>query len=130
MPPYDPRPDKLEQFFLNDWRCNRQVGLGKIYVQSADIAGIDYRLLASISVIEQSCGSVGKGNNLWGWGSGKQQFNSIPEGISFISQKLGQGVLYKNKNTMQKLQTYNSANPRYYGEVAKWMWIIEAEKDI
>jgi len=130
VPPYDPRPDELERWFLKDFRCSRQVGFGKVYVQSADIAGIDYRLLPAISMQEQSCGSAKNGTNLWGWNSGKTQWGSIEEGISYVSQKLGQGALYKNKDTIGKLKTYNSVNKMYPYEVTKIMWGMSAEKDI
>lgn len=57
-------------------------------VKAADTYGIDYRLVASISIIESSGGLHNfKPYNAWGWG--KSGFSNWKEGIWAVSKGLG-----------------------------------------
>jgi hypothetical protein len=57
------------------------------FVKAADYYGIDYRLVAAISIIESSGGKhTFRPYNAWGWG--KSGFNSWKDGIWSVSKGL------------------------------------------
>lgn len=71
------------------------------FVQAADTFGIDYRLAASISIIESSGGiHTFRTYNAWGWG--KKNFSSWEEGIWEVSEGLGK-YYSKGLNTPAKI---------------------------
>lgn len=71
------------------------------FVKAADTYGIDYRLAASISIIESSGGiHTFRTYNAWGWG--KMNFSSWEEGIWTVSEGLGK-YYAKGLNTPQKI---------------------------
>jgi hypothetical protein len=58
------------------------------FVKAADHYGIDYRLVAAISIIESSGGKHNfRPHNAWGWG--KSGFDSWEDGIWAVSKGLG-----------------------------------------
>ena len=95
------------------------------YIQSADNYEIDWRLLPAITLIESSgCRFYPRiTNNCWGYGSsdGLKHWDSIPEGIDFVNQQLANNRFYKDKDLYHKITTYNSVNPKYYGEIKNLM---------
>lgn len=96
-------------------------GYGQKFVAEADKNGLDWRLLAAISVKESSGGKQypRKTNNPFGWDSARMSFSSINHAIEFVSEKLGHGRYYRGKTTVQKLKTYNppSISPHYSDSV-------------
>ena len=75
------------------------------FVKAADKYGIDYRIVASISVIESSAGlHCFKPYNAWGWGN--MTFDSWTDGIWTVSKGLGK--YYSNG-----LNTPQLIAPRY-----------------
>jgi hypothetical protein len=98
------------------------------YLTYASRYQIDYRLLPAISAIESQAGRHACGNNWWGWQSCKgNNFSSVPEGIEFVSQKLGTGNHYRGKSTINKLRAYNH-NPSYAPEVERLIKEISDEQ--
>ncbi|OGC42218.1 hypothetical protein A3K02_01545 [candidate division WS6 bacterium RIFOXYD1_FULL_33_8] len=60
----------------------------EVFVDAANTYGIDYRLVAAISIIESSGGlHTFRTYNAWGWG--KMNFDSWEEGIWTVSKGLG-----------------------------------------
>lgn len=120
---YDLRPDKIDFYFgTKKMPLN---GYGIWFVNCADHYGIDYNLLAAISVIESQGGKryPRPTNNPFGWDSAKSGFVDINTAICFISEKLGTGKYYAGKSNKGKLQAYNppSINPNYADNVLKIM---------
>ena len=78
------------------------------YIESADRSHIDYRLLAVIALAESSGCKHYLFNNCWGYGSSRRlmHFASIPEGIRFVSQQLGEASYYAGKPVLVKAQNY------------------------
>ena len=71
------------------------------FVNAADTYGIDYRIVASISIIESSGGiHTFRTYNAWGWG--KKNFSSWEEGIWGVSEGLGK-YYAKGLNTPAKI---------------------------
>lgn len=109
----DTRAQKIDDYFKK--RNMPLAGYGKKFVEEADKNNIDWRLMAALSVREQSggkrlpynCPGKTKNYNAWGWGSGSICFKSFDEGIEVVSLKLGTHRYYKGKSTYGKLITYN-----------------------
>jgi hypothetical protein len=76
---------------INKYLSTRGAPLAKYaeeFVKAADHYGIDYRLVAAISIIESSGGKhTFRPYNAWGWG--KSGFNSWKDGIWTVSKGLG-----------------------------------------
>ncbi|MDX9738968.1 MAG: hypothetical protein RBT33_01205 [Candidatus Dojkabacteria bacterium] len=73
-------------------------------VDAANQYGIDYRLLAAISIVESSGGiHTFRTHNAWGWG--KKNFSSWQEGILAVSKGLG-NYYSRGLNTPQKISVY------------------------
>ncbi len=113
-------------------------GMGEKMVIEAEKNGLDWRLVAAISVRETTGGKFDctkNDKNPFGWGSCKISFNSYEEAIETVARNLGgnnpkTARHYANKNTKQILQTYNppSIVLRYADQVIKIMDTIgEAE---
>ena len=83
------------------------------FVQEADRQGLDWRLVASISMIESTGGKRYKNRNILGWGSASARFRSEQRGIQYVSARLGRSPLYRGKSLMQVLRTYNSERRNY-----------------
>lgn len=76
----------------------------KEIVEASDRYGIDYRLVAAISIIESSGGKhTFRTYNAWGWG--KMNFSSWEEGIEQVSFGLGR-YYSRGLNTPQKIAPY------------------------
>jgi len=71
------------------------------FVEAANTYGIDYRLVASISIIESSGGiHCFKTHNAWGWGN--SGFDSWEDGIWSVSKGLGK-YYAGGRNTPEKI---------------------------
>jgi hypothetical protein len=122
--PYDLRIEKLKTFFASYGCPTPQHALD--YVRAADLFQIDYRVLPAISLLESTCGVNARWNNRWGWNKTLGAFDSIPEGIAFITSQLAEGNPYRDKTLEQKLFTYNPERS-YPRKVKQLMSEIEAE---
>lgn len=106
-------------------------GTGLKMVQAAEKNGLDWRLVAAISVRESTGGKFDCNrvdNNPFGWGSCKIGFNSLDSAIETVARNLGgnnpkTAQHYDNKTTKQILRAYNppSIVPRYAEQVMKIM---------
>jgi len=68
------------------------------FVEAADKYGIDYRLVAAISIIESSGGLHNfKPYNAWGWG--KYGFENWKDGIWSVTEGLATGYISKGLDT-------------------------------
>lgn len=77
------------------------------FLRAADRYDLDWRLLPSLSIIESGGGKEARKNNIFGWDSCKRGFNSVPEGIHVVAERLSQSNLYRGKDLDSKLRTYN-----------------------
>ncbi len=102
-PPRDLRAARLETFF-RAYRCPQPYHIAN-YLRAADAYALDYRLLPAISVRESTCGSHAMRNNYWGWGS--RRFDSLENGIDYVSWRLSSSPTYRDRPLRQKLQRYN-----------------------
>jgi len=74
------------------------------FVEAAQKYGIDYRLVAAISIIESSGGLHNfKPYNAWGWGS--YSFKNFKEGIYTVSKGLG-GYYSRGLDTPKEISVY------------------------
>lgn len=106
-------------------------GMGIKMVEEAEKNGLDWRLLAAISVRESTGGKnacIKVKNNAFGWGSCKIGFKSTEEAIATVARNLGgnnpkTAYHYDDKTTLQILRAYNppSIVPRYAEQVISIM---------
>ncbi|OGI64808.1 hypothetical protein A3H53_01400 [Candidatus Nomurabacteria bacterium RIFCSPLOWO2_02_FULL_40_10] len=106
-------------------------GMGMKMVLEAEKNGLDWRLLAAITVRESTGGKFAcktVGYNAFGWGSCKIGFSSNEEAIERIALHLGGNhpkteKYYSNKTTIGILHSYNppSIVPRYAEQVISIM---------
>jgi hypothetical protein len=101
----DPRLDRLRKFFA---------GLGcpalpyaPAFLEAADSAALDWRLLPSLSYVESTGGKTAHNNNIFGWDSGKAKFTSPVAAIQAVADRLSHGERYQDKTLDQKLAVYN-----------------------
>jgi hypothetical protein len=92
--------------FLKDKHCPDQE-FTEVFIAEADTHGLDWRLLPSLALIETGGGRTFKGNNLFGWGNGKQTFGSIGDAIHTVASTLAHGSAYRGKDLGGKLAAYN-----------------------
>ena len=92
--------------FLKDKHCPDQE-FTEVFIAEADSHGLDWRLLPSLALIETGGGRTFKGNNLFGWGNGKQTFGSIGDAIHTVASTLAHGSAYRGKDLGGKLAAYN-----------------------
>lgn len=113
-------------------------GMGIKMVEEAEKNGLDWRLIAAISVRESTGGKFActkVKNNAFGWGSCKIGFKSNEDAIATVAKNLGgnnpnTSHHYEDKNTTQILRTYNppSIVPRYAEQVISIMDAIGKEE--
>ena len=92
--------------FLRDNHCPDQE-FTEVFIAEADAHNLDWRLLPSLALIETGGGRTFKGNNLFGWGNGKQTFSSIGDAIHTVASTLAHGSAYRGKDLGGKLAAYN-----------------------
>ncbi len=126
----DKRAEKIDAYF--EARNMPLAGYGEIFVENADIYGLDWRILPAIAVIESTGGKYIPKNsfNAWGWKSGAHSFKSFEHGIEYIISRFGKSYLYKGKTTKQVLNTYNppSIRPGYAKDVMAVMNKISTDR--
>lgn len=106
-------------------------GMGKKMVEEAEKNGLDWRLLAAISVRESTGGKfacIKATYNSFGWGSCKIGFKSNEQAIETVAKNLGgnnpnTARHYADKNTREILKAYNppSIVPKYVDQVISIM---------
>jgi hypothetical protein len=102
-------------------------GTGRTMAEEAEKNGLDWRLIAAISVRESTGGKFAckkVTNSFLGWGSCKINFKSKEEAIATVARNLGgnnpkTAHHYDDKTTIQILRAYNppSIVPRYAEQV-------------
>ena len=113
----DPRLETLQRFFQKAG-CPAEA-YSSAFLEAADVYDLDWRLLPSISFVESTGGKVAPNNNLFGWDSGRAQFDSPTAGIHKVGYQLAHSDLYRNKDIDGILATYNP-NADYAAKV-KWV---------
>jgi hypothetical protein len=101
----DPRLESLRRFFQKG-DCPAQA-YSQAFLEAADVYELDWRLLPSISFVESTGGKAAPNNNMFGWDSGRAQFDSPTAGIHKVGYQLAHSDLYRNKNVDGILATYN-----------------------
>jgi hypothetical protein len=121
------RAVKIDAYF--EKRGMPLAGYGSEFVAKADEYGIDWTLLAAISVAESSGGKQMCNFNPFGWGScrsGVGDFSSISEAIDYVSMNLGghnpRTAGAYSGNSEADLWSYNgTVDPLYPGKVMRYM---------
>lgn len=126
-PPPDPRIFHLRSFFAK-YDCPQPYH-EEDYIRAADRYDLDYRLLPAISLRESTCGRYFRLNNHWGWNSSNTGFDSIEEGINFVTAQLATQTPYRDQPIEQKLRYYNP-RPAYTLEVLRFMNRIEPDRKL
>jgi len=106
----DPRSHTLRDFF-HRWDCPAE-RYSNTFIEAADVYALDWRLLPSISFVESAGGKAAPNNNMFGWNSGKTQFETPAAGIHTVGYRLSHSDLYRSKSLDSMLLTYNP-NPDY-----------------
>lgn len=101
----DARLKRLQKFFRRAG-CPAQK-YSAVFLEAADKNDLDWRLLPSISFIESTGGKAAPNNNMFGWDSGKAEFESPDAGIHTVGYRLGHSPLYRDKDVDGILATYN-----------------------
>lgn len=99
------------------------------FIRCADEYKISWRLLPAIALQESSGFKrypVSTNNGL-GWNSANYTFQSIPDSICFVSEKLANGTYYKGITLEGKLHAYNP-NPEYTVEIKSYMYEINSSR--
>ena len=101
----DPRSAVLRAFFEKQ-DCPAQYYIEE-FLDAADQYDLDWRLLPSLAYVESTGGKAARNNNLFGWDSGRAQFDSPTAGIHEVGYRLTHSALYKDKDLDGLLATYN-----------------------
>jgi hypothetical protein len=83
--------------------------LSTVFLEAADLNGLDWRLLPSLSFVETSGGKAAPNNNLFGWDSGRAAFSSAAACIHSVASSLRNSALYRHKDIDGMLKTYNGS---------------------
>jgi hypothetical protein len=103
----DPRAGFLAKFF-SEHKCPA-LKHTLDFLEAADKNNLDWRLLPSIALVESGGGRAYKNNNILGWGSAEQKFSSVRNGIHQVASRLANSKLYRNKDVLGILRTYNAS---------------------
>ena len=122
------RASKIDGYFAE--RSMPLEGHGLKLVLAAEKNDIDWRLLPAIAIRESSGGKNACGNNSFGWGSCKIDFDTIEEAIEVVAWNLGANnpatAKYYRGDMPSKLKNYNGGVvQRYPQQVLKIMERIE-----
>ena len=123
----DTRRLAIQQYF-QDCACPA-ARWAHTFVQEADRQGLDWRLVASISMIESTGGKHYKNRNILGWKSALQRFRSEQAGIAYVSERLHNSSYYSGKSLGQMLRTYNSERRNYVSLVTGVMQQLAAREE-
>ena len=100
------------------------------FIREADRNELDWRLVASIAMVESTGGKHYRNRNILGWGSAQQRFPSEQAGIQYVSSRLHSSPLYTRKSLNQMLLTYNSERRNYVTlvtEVMRQLTVVKSE---
>ena len=124
---------KIDAYFSE--RSMPLAGYGLVFVTEAEKNGLDWRLLAAISVRESTGGKHAckkATHSFMGWGSCKINFSSPEEAIAIVAKNLGgnnpnTAYHYSGKDTEGILKAYNPPTivPKYAYQVMAIMDVIE-----
>ena len=115
----DVRVEKIRKYL--DQRNSPLADYAREFVAAADEYGIDYRIVASISIIESEGGKhTFKPYNAWGWG--KSGFSSWEEGIWTVSK--GISKYYANGATTPKAISYSYCPPSSQSWATKVQYVM------
>jgi hypothetical protein len=107
IPTYTYQPDSTKVRNVREYLEGRNSPLAQyaeVFVEAADHYGIDYRIIAAISIIESSGGKHNfRPHNAWGWG--RMTFSSWEEGIWTVSKGIG-GYYSRGLTTPKLISTY------------------------
>ncbi len=101
----DPRLQKLKAFFSR-FDCPA-LEYAHVFLEASDRQSLDWRLLPGISYVESTAGKAAKGNNIFGWDSGRARFASPTASIHKVAYRLSEAPRYRGKTVDQKLALYN-----------------------
>ncbi|RPI19246.1 MAG: hypothetical protein EHM65_01600 [Acidobacteriales bacterium] len=119
----DPRLWQLRAFFKE--LDSPAYSLAEEFLVAADLHGLDWRLLPSISIVESGGGKAFMNNNILGWDSCRVRFPTLATGIHTVARRLSISNLYKNKSLSEKLEVYNP-HPAYPARVTSLMERLES----
>jgi hypothetical protein len=120
----DPRLESLKRFFHSVHSPLER--LASVFISEADEHELDWRLLPGLSFVESTGGKSPRGNNIFGWNNGNSNFRTISEGIHVVASRLANAPMYRGKDLVAKLRTYNQ-NPKYVACVRTAMKQISAD---
>jgi len=92
-----------------------------VFIDAADLWGIDWRLLPAITGLESSFGKrmIPGSYNAYGWGGGYINFYSWTHSINHVSQKLSENYYARGLDTPAKIgSVYAPPTPTWGGRVA------------
>ncbi len=101
----DPRLERLRSFF-EGYRCPAAEHAEE-FLFASELHGLDWRLLPSIAFVETGAGKTARGNNLFGWDSGRQEFETPVHAIHWVAWRLGNSKLYAGRSARALLRVYN-----------------------
>jgi hypothetical protein len=101
----DPRLERLREFFGQDG-CPA-ASFAHVFLEAADNYELDWRLLPSIAYLESTGGKLARGNNFFGWDSGRTEFSTPAAGIHMVAYRLTHSRLYRDKSLDKILEVYN-----------------------
>ena len=121
----DPRLTALRSFFAKA-DCPA-LPYSTVFLEAADIYGLDWRLLPSLAYVESTGGKFAHNNNLFGWDSGRAHFDTPTQAIHHVGYRLAHSEHYKRKSLDRLLASYNR-NADYAAKVKSVMRRIAAVK--
>jgi len=101
----DTRLQAIRNFF-GKTDCPAQ-NYSREFLEAADDYELDWRLLPSLSWVESTGGKAARGNNYFGWDSGRAEFTSPVAGIHAVGYWLANASQYRDKSLDEILATYN-----------------------
>jgi hypothetical protein len=101
----------------------------KVYVETADKYGVDWRLLPAISGLESSFGvhQLSGSHNSYGWGGGRIYFDSYEDGIETIISSLKKRYYDRGADTVYKIAPIYAESKTWAPRVTSFMNQIDAE---
>ena len=123
VPVYTYVPDSTKVRNIREFLEKRNSPLAQyaeVFVEASDHYGIDYRIVAAISIIESSGGKHNfKPHNAWGWG--KMTFSNWEDGIWTVSKGIGK-YYSRGLNTPNLIGTYYCPpNAQRWGEKVQFV---------
>lgn len=100
------------------------------FIKAGQQFGIDYKLLISIAILESGWGTSRyaiENNNIFGWCSGQQKFNSVEECIYYVAEFLSREYLnpsgmYYEGTSIDGIAKHYNENPQKWAEEVKYIY--------